>query len=298
MKTTELPEARPEQQGRLVAVIGAGTLGRRIALMFAGAGADVRLCDPSAQQRADALDFIAQEWERRTAASGVMTGKVNGVESLADAVAQAWLVIEAVPEKLPLKLEIFAQLDQLAPADAILASNSSSYPSSRFIAGLSEEGQRRVVNTHFYMPPDRTAVEVMSDGVTADWVIETLLRTLPLYGFTPYRVLRESVGFIYNRVWAAIKRECLSVVAEGVASIEDVDRLYMSNTGGRQGPFQQMDQVGLDVVLDIEEHYAAVNPALPTAPRELLRQYIAQGRLGKKVGRGFYDYPAGLPEKQ
>jgi 3-hydroxybutyryl-CoA dehydrogenase len=98
------------------------------------------------------------------------------------------------------------------------------------------------------------------------------------------------MGFIFNRIWAAIKRESLAVVAEGVASAEVVDAIYGQATGAKLGPFRLMDAVGLDVVLSIEEHYAEQRPGLPDAPRTLLKRMIAEGRLGVKSGRGFYDY--------
>jgi 3-hydroxybutyryl-CoA dehydrogenase len=115
---------------------------------------------------------------------------------------------------------------------------------------------------------------------------------LPSYGLAPFRVQRESDGFIFNRIWAAIKRECLMVVEEGVATPEDVDELWRIFTRPGRPPFRAMDRVGLDVVLAIEEHYADVRAGIPEGPRTLLRRYIDDGRLGEKSGRGFYDEPS------
>jgi 3-hydroxybutyryl-CoA dehydrogenase len=203
------------------------------------------------------------------------------------AVDGAWLVVEAVPERIELKRQVFADLDRLAPGDAVLASNSSSYATSRVADVVSRP--ERLANTHFYMPPDRTAVEVMSCGRTDPSVIRLLLDVLPAYGLIPFEVRRESTGFIYNRIWAAIKREALAVVEEGVATPEEVDALFRLNLGTGRGPFRMMDTVGLDVVLDIEEHYAAERDGLPEGPRRLLRTMLDEGRLGAKSGRGFYD---------
>lgn len=199
------------------------------------------------------------------------------------------MVVEAVPERLDLKKTIFGNLDRLAPQDVILASNSSSYPASQFIDRVANPA--RVVSTHYYMPPEQNAVEVMSCGKTSDTIIADLMDRLPLYGLVPFEVRRESVGFIFNRIWAAVKRESLEVVDEGVSTPAEVDHIFEVLLGTHGGPFRLMDKVGLDVVLDIEEHYAAIRPGLPVGPRELLKKYISEGRLGIKAGKGFYtDY--------
>jgi 3-hydroxybutyryl-CoA dehydrogenase len=278
-------------QERPIVIIGAGTLGRRIALMMATRGGEVRIYDLSAEQLGKANDFIQQQLpavlEKFTTGS---KGNIVLFNELAKAVKDAWLIFEVIPERLELKKKIFSDLDKLAGADAILASNSSSFPASQFIDGVSDSGRARVVNTHFYMPPVQNAVEVMSCGFTEQSVIDTLMGTLSGYGgLVPFLVHKESVGFIFNRVWATIKRECLDVVATGVSTPEDVDRIFRVNSGSPVGPFREMDQVGLDVVLAIEEHYAELNPSLPAGPRELLRKYIAESKLGAKSGRGFYD---------
>lgn len=278
-------------QSRPVAVIGAGTLGRRIALMFAGHGADVRIHDLSADQRAAAVEFVTENLEGLTdERTGVVAGNVSADADIADAVREAWLVIEAIPERLDLKVQVFGQLDELAPADAILASNSSSYASRLFLDKVSHS--ERVLNIHFYMPPRKAAVDVMSCGSTDRGVLDFVLDTLPQFGLYPFEARRESTGFIFNRVWAAVKRESLEVAAEGVSSPQEIDRMFQINTGSAAGPFRMMDQVGLDVVLDIEEHYCAEHPEYPEGPRRLLRTYLEQGRLGVKSGAGFYDdYP-------
>jgi 3-hydroxybutyryl-CoA dehydrogenase len=273
---------------RPVAVLGAGTLGRRIALMFATRGGQVRVYDPATGAGQDACAYVGQHVaEVAAGVKGGTPGTVTATTDLAEALAGAWLVVEAVPERVELKKRIFADLDKAADADAILASNSSSYPTSQFIDHVTRP--ERVLNMHFYMPPKQSAVDLMSSGHTDRAVLDLLLRELPRYGVFPFEARRESTGFIFNRIWAAIKREALSVVAEGVSTPQDIDAMWGSIMGTPGGPFRTMDQVGLDIVLDIENHYAAKNPNLSIGPRELLRRYVDAGHLGVKTGRGFYD---------
>ena len=112
------------------------------------------------------------------------------------------------------------------------------------------------------------------------------MATLPQFGLYPFEARRESTGFIFNRVWAAVKRESLEVVAEGVSTPQEVDRMFEINTGSAAGPFRMMDQVGLDVVLDIEEHYCAEHPEYPEGPRRLLRTYLRARPVGGQVRCG------------
>lgn len=276
---------------RPIAIDGAGTLGRRIASVYAAGGSDVRLYDLSEEQlekaRAEAVEYIDHVRDVLGLDAG-RTGQVETSHDLGEAVRRAWMVIEAVPERLEIKREVFGQLDQLAEADAILASNSSSLPTSQMIDKV--ERPERVLNTHYQQPPELNSVELMSCGRTDEGVIDALMKKIPEYGLKTFHVLRESDGFIFNRVWAAIKRECLMVVEEGVATPDDVDEMWKIFTAPGIPPFRLMDRVGLDVVLNIEEHYASVRTGLPEGPRKLVREMIDEGRLGVKSGRGFYDY--------
>lgn len=277
-----------ELDRRPLVVVGAGTLGRRISLMQATGGTEVRVVDTSRAALEDAKAYIELELPGLLSSSKKKPGALTYSTDLAAALESAWLITEAVPEKLELKRDLFAELDRLAPTDAILASNSSSFPASQLVERVSR--RERVVNTHYYMPPKVNAVEIMSCGETDPAVIELLVQRFPAFGLVPFHVQRESVGFIFNRIWAAIKRESLEVVAEGAASPEEVDRLFSLILNVPAGPFRLMDMVGLDVALDIEEHYAAVRSGLPSAPRRLLREYTEKNWLGVKTGRGFYDY--------
>ncbi len=277
-------------RNRPVAVIGAGTLGRRIALMFASRGGTVRVHARRSEQLAAATRYVSENLPKVLQNRGFgEVGRVVAATSLHEALDHAWLAVESVPEKLEIKIPLWGQIDQSAPPDTIFATNSSSYP-SRLMAGNVRD-KRRLCNLHFYMPPQINAADLMSDGQTDRGLLDTLLTVLPEFGIRPFEARKESIGFIFNRIWAAIKRESLAVVAEGVARPEDVDGMFKVNWGVAAGPFQMMDLVGLDVVLDIENHYAEESPHLPESVRDLLRSYVDAGRLGVKAGEGFYKYP-------
>jgi 3-hydroxybutyryl-CoA dehydrogenase len=264
-------------------------LGRRIALMFGSRGGAVRICAPRAEQRAAATQYVTENLPKLVADRGFgEVGMAAAVGSLEEALDGAWLAVESVPEKLEIKIAAWDQIDQAAPQDTIFATNSSSYPSRLMAENVRDK--RRLCNMHFYMPPEVNAVDLMSDGATDRGLLDTLLAVLPEFGVYPFEARKECTGFIFNRVWAAIKRESLAVVAEGVARPEDVDGMYKLNLGAPAGPFQLMDLVGLDVALDIENHYVEEFPHLPSHARDLLRSYVDAGKLGIKTGEGFYKY--------
>jgi 3-hydroxybutyryl-CoA dehydrogenase len=274
---------------RPVAVIGAGTLGRRIALMFASRGGTVRLHARRAEQRDEATAYVAEALPKLLEDRGFgELGGATATESLEKALDGAWIVIESVPEKLEIKIPLWGDIDRAAAPDTIFASNSSSFPSRLMAENVRDK--TRLCNAHFYMPPQFNALDLMSDGETDRGLLDTLLAVLPEFGLHPFEARKECTGFIFNRVWAAIKRESLAVVAEGVARPEDVDGMFKVNWGVPAGPFQLMDLVGLDVVLDIENNYAAEFSHLPQSVRDLLQQYVDAGKLGVKTGQGFYDY--------
>ena len=262
--------------------------------MLATQGGEVRIFSRSARGRAEAAEWVRGELAAVATTLGGTPGQIVDCADVEEAVDGVGFVVEAVPEQVELKRQVLGDADRLMPRDAILGSNSSSYPASQLLDNVHHT--ERLVNTHFYMPPVQNFVEVMSCGETDPHVIETLLSLLPRYGLEPLHVRKESMGFVFNRVWAAIKREALTVVAEGVATPEDVDRIFQANLGADEAPFRLMDKVGLDVVLAIEERYAAEMGGGAEGARGLLRSYVDQGRLGTKSGSGFYDdYSSPVP---
>lgn len=163
-------------------------------------------------------------------------------EELKDALLNVWLVIEAVPEKLQLKIDTFAQLDALAPDDCILASNSSSYKSSEMLENVSEAAKARILNMHYYMPPQCMVVELMTDGYTEEGIFPFMVERCKEGATLPYVARKQSTGFIFNRLWAAVKRETLTILAEGVSVPEEIDSLWaeMFLKGGA-APCKTMD---------------------------------------------------------
>ena len=277
-------------QNRPVAVIGAGTLGRRIAMMFASRGGTARIYARRTEQLAAAAQYVTEALPTVVKDRGFgEVGVVTATTSLAEALDGAWLVVESAPERLEIKIPLWGQIDEAADADTIFATNSSSYPSRLMAENVRDK--TRLCNMHFYMPPEVNGVELMSDGQTDRGLLDTLLTVLPEFGVHPFEVRQESTGFIFNRIWAAIKRESLAVVAEGVARPEDIDGMFNVNRRVLDAPFRLMDQVGLDVALDIENHYAEEFPYLPKNVRDLLQDYVDAGKLGVKTGEGFYTYP-------
>lgn len=197
--------------------------------------------------------------------------------------------LRIVPEIKDLKINILGELDAIIPEDVILAFNSSSYTASEVYEKVQHKD--RLVNMHYYMPPQANPVEIMPNLHTSADIAPLLYEQSAKHGLFPYHVRKESVGLIANRIWAAIKRECLYVAAQGVAKPGEIDSLLMRVFGFKAPPFAGMDAVGLDVVRDIERHYQEVRTGLPKEVITLLDGYIEQGKLGEKSGEGFYKHP-------
>ena len=280
-----------------VAVIGAGTMGRQISLQIARNGLPVALYD-SAAGVIEAARAAHHEIVAAWGATGVVAPK-NERQILArlryetdpvGAVEEADLAIEAVPERIETKRAVFAQLDQICSPTAIIATNSSSIRVSLLEDATGRPEQ--VANLHFYIPVwERPLVEIGGGRRTSEATIDALTIFARRIGMLPLYVRKESTGFIFNRVWRAIKKETLKVVDSGVATHEDVDRAWMIMYGADQGPFGLMDEIGLDVVKDIEEHYARESGDPADLPPPILTDRVARGDLGRKTGRGFYSYP-------
>lgn len=278
-----------------VAVIGAGTMGHGIAQVAAMAGHDAVLCDVDAAQLDRAMTRIEGALDK-----GVRLGKVaeaTRAEALArlarttrpgEAAAGADLVIEAVPEVMELKKRVFAEVAPAAGADAILATNTSSLSVTEMAAGL--EGAGRFLGLHFFNPVHIMAlVEVVRGERTAPGVVERCLAFARGLGKEPI-VVSDSPGFASSRLGIVLGLEAIRMVEAEVASPEDIDKAMVLGYRHPMGPLRLTDLVGLDVRLGIARYLHESLGSEAFRPPALLERMVADGRLGKKSGRGFYDW--------
>ena len=275
---------------RSIAVLGAGIMGRGIAYASALGGFQTKLQDPDAQQLEKACADITAILEK-----GVATGKVEGhaataanqrlaaVRAVADAVADADIVIEAAPEKI----DLFATLDRLAPKHAILASNTSSLSITEMAAVTKRAPQ--VVGMHFFNPVHRMKLlEIVRALETSEETLLVAREAGEAMGKDCVTV-RESPGFVTSRINAMIGNEAFYMLQEGVASARDIDKALKLGLNHPMGPFELVDLVGLDTRLSILRFlHRTLGDKFRPCP--LLEQYVAAGRLGRKSGRGVYEY--------
>jgi 3-hydroxybutyryl-CoA dehydrogenase len=278
-----------------VAVIGAGTMGHGIAHVAALGGLRVSLHDVSAEAIERGLAALGRDLD-----AGVEKGKVTpearqaalerieGVPRLETAVARADVVIEAVPESLELKREIFARLDAASPAQALLATNTSSLAVGR-IAEVCARAER-VVGMHFFNPVHLMALlEVVRARATSEASVERAVALGRRMGKDPI-VVRDSPGFASSRLGLVIGLEAMRMLEQGVAAAEDIDKAMTLGYRHPMGPLRLTDLVGLDVRLAIAEYLHRELGTEAFRPPEILKRLVAEGRLGKKSGRGFYDW--------
>ncbi|EKD40723.1 MAG: putative 3-hydroxyacyl-CoA dehydrogenase [uncultured bacterium] len=280
-----------------VAVIGTGTLGTQIALQAAFYGTRVTAYDPDHTQFERMLKMIRfriqNSGKKATPAFEDIPGTAKKIilcSSLEEALRDVDLVIEAVPEDIPIKREVFGKLDAIAPKKAILATNSSSIPISKIESATGRP--EKCMNIHFYaLEIKQGMADVMGGTRTSDDTFDQGREWVRSIGCIPLAVNKESLGFCFNRVWRAVKRETLHMWADGISDFQDIDRGWMVFTGMAQGPFGMMDNIGLDVVYGIEMVYYEESRDLKDYPPEKLKAMIDRKEMGVKTGKGFYTYP-------
>lgn len=280
-----------------IAVIGTGLLGTQIAMVSAYAGYKVSVYDTKEGAFNETYDKLYADLKAKNVNPyipwddwGKCKNNIQFTTDLSNALEDTDFVVEAITEDVEVKRKVYKQLGEKAPAKAIFASNSSSLPVSR----MEESSGRpeRCINTHFYLPLQgmnmadlmagtKTLPEIMQKG--EDWI-----RSL---GFVPLRVKKELLGFCFNSVWRAIKKQALYMWGNDFVDFRDIDRAWRIFTGMKVGIFALMDTVGLDTVYNIEMVYYNDSKDPKDKPPDALMEKIKKGELGVKSGKGFYTYP-------
>jgi 3-hydroxybutyryl-CoA dehydrogenase len=281
-----------------LAVIGAGSMGAQIAQQAALHGVQVRLQDVSSEQLKRALASNRSLLQRRVD-KGRMEEKemeaalsrVQPVSELAPAVAEADVVIEAIVEELEPKRQLFARLGELAPPEALLATNSSTMGISELTGGI--VGPERCCNMHFFYPPlVMDLVEVVRGPSTSEATAERAMEVARMIGRTPVLLRKEIPGFIVNRILHMATQEAYRLLDAGVASFEDIDTAVEKGLRWPLGPFRLGDLTGLDVTYSARRHMYESTGDERYRPSPSLEAKVSRGELGRKTGRGWYRYPA------
>lgn len=274
------------------AIVGAGTMGPGMAAVLARSGSTVRLNDisPEILQRAEAATTLAAQVLDRVEAPSQPGGSISFEPDLKTALSGAGLVLEAVSEKLELKREVFATLEEHSAADTILATNTSGILISEIARDLKHPG--RVIGMHWSNPPHLIPmIEVVPGERTDESVRDALVAIIKAFGYEAV-VEKEVPGFVENRILYAILRECLSLVEQGIVSEADMDTCVKWGIGYKLsviGPMRLLDMAGLDIYQSVASY---LNPDLSSSAEvpQLIRERTAQKRLGMKTLGGIYDY--------
>jgi len=284
-----------------LAVIGAGTMGHGIAQVFAQAGFQVTLTDSDASVLGNAIQRIQTNLQAcqgfspdDSDSASTITERITLTSDLDAAVSQADFVMEAVSENLDLKRKVLQRLEEHCPARVVITSTTSSYRVGDMAVAL--EHPERFLAIHFWNPPYVIpVVEVMPGDSTSAQAVKTTFTILEKAGKVPALVKKDTAGFIGNRLQHALRREAIAMVAEGIASPEDVDLVTRLSFGLRLpvvGPLETVDLGGLDLTLAIQT-YLLPKLDRSTEPTQLVRDKVARGELGAKAGTGFFDWSPG-----
>ena len=275
-------------------VVGAGFMGCQIASQAAVFGDTVRIFDVAQDVLARARDLTKFYVDGYAQANGCDPGtaltRIDYSDDIARAVRDADLIIEAVTEDLAVKKKVFALIDEHAPDHAVIGTNSSSLPVSKIEDAVTRKD--KVVNIHFASPiPQRNYIEIMRGTKTSDETVRKIEAWSRSINCLPLTALKESMGFVINRVWHAARKDALAAWAGGYVDYKDIDRGWMKLTGMPAGPFGAMDYIGIDVVLGIERAYYDELGLDEDEQIRRLSEMVDRGELGMKSGKGFYSWP-------
>ena len=288
---------------RRVAVIGAGTMGSGIAQVCAQTGWETRLFDAFPESLERGMAKIEEFWDR-----GISKGKttpqqkeewvsnLNATSEMSEAVRDSDIVIEAVPEKMGLKRSIFEELDGLAPSHTILATNTSGLPISEIAAHTT--CPERVIGMHFFNPvPLMELLEIVRHDAVDERTVSAAKEVGEAMGKTTILV-RDVPGFATSRLGVVLGNEAIRMLSEGVATASDIDTAMRLGYRHPMGPLELSDLVGLDVRRDILNSLAEAFNDDSYRPHPLLEELVGSGNLGKKTGRGIYDWSSGEKEER
>lgn len=270
-----------------VAIIGGGRMGCGIAFIFANAGHKVIVCDPSEQTRAGLSEKVSEICALLSIDKDAIA-PISSTDDIGAAVKTAGFVVEAGPENLEIKQSIFAQIDDAAPADAILATNTSAIPIAQIAQTSKHQG--RIVGAHFWNPPHLIElVEVIVGANSYPAAADKAVQILSSVGMTAVLVKKDIPGFIGNRLQHALKREAIALVADGVCDARTVDDVVKLGFGARlpiMGPLEQSDLLGLELTQAVHK---TLMPAIDVTPivHPHLTALIDAGKTGANVGEGF-----------
>jgi len=283
-----------QKEIRTITVLGAGTMGRGIAHVAAAGGYETCLFDISGDALEEARGAIFANLEK-----GIELGKVDSTaaqrarelldfqQDLASSVSKADLVIEAVPESMELKIEIFQSVAKSAPEHVLLASNTSALSITEMAGALDRPD--RLAGMHFFNPVHIMRLVELVKGLETDRKTLQALREVAERMGKEVVEVKESPGFVTSRINALIGNEAFRLLEEGVATASDIDKALKLGLNHPMGPFEMIDLVGLDVRLSVLERLGQ-SLGERYRPNNLLLQYVQAGRLGKKVGQGVYSY--------
>ena len=283
---------------RSLAIVGVGAMGAGIAYVGSAAGLDVALYDADEPTRNAAAGRIAELFDgavkrgKATPAQKVEAlGRTRTAATLAEAVENADLVIEAVPERLMLKQGVFAKVEMHAKGGAVFATNTSSLSITEIARELSDPG--RVVGMHFFNPVHAMRlVEIVRGDATREATVAAVAEVAARMGKTSI-VVRDTPGFATSRLGVVLGLEAMRMLEQGVASAEDIDRAMELGYNHPMGPLRLTDLVGLDVRFAVAEHLHRTLGSAIYEPPDILRQLVRDGKLGQKTGEGFFRWESG-----